>query len=89
MGKMEENIYRTEFLEYLDKNKKGSHIIFDEADSDYSSFENELIHSISDMIDNLIGKMSEGRGISPEIHVFCVKDEIVNAFCFVLFIWLY
>lgn len=80
---MEENIYKTEFLEYLNKNKKGSHIIFDEVDSEYSSFENMLIHSVSDIVDNLIGKMSEGRGISPEIHVFCIKDEIVNAFCFV------
>lgn len=83
MGKMEENIYRTEFLEYLDKNKKGSHIIFDKVDSEYSPCENELIHSVSDMVDNLIEKMSEGRRISPEIHVFCVKDDIVNAFCFV------
>ena len=48
-----------------------------------SSFENELIYSVSDMVDTLFKKMSEGRGISPEIHVFCVKDEIVNAFCFV------
>lgn len=80
---MEENIYKTEFLEYLNKNKKGSHIIFDEVDSEYSSFENKLINSVSDIVDNLIGKMSEGRGISPEIHVFCIKDEVVNAFCFV------
>lgn len=83
MRKMEENIYKTEFLEYLNKNKKGHHIIFDEDDSEYSSFENELIHSVSDIVDSLIEKMSEGRGVSPEIHVFCVKDEIVNAFCFV------
>ena len=81
---MEGNIYHNEFLEYLNKNKKGSHMIFDETYSDYSSFENELIHSVSEMVDTLIEKMSEGRGISPEIHVFCVKDEIVNAFCFVI-----
>ena len=83
MGKMKGNIYQIEFLEYLNKNEKGSYIIFDEISSDYSTFENELIHSVSDMIASLIAKMSEGRGISPEIHVFCVKDEIVNAFCFV------
>lgn len=83
MGKMEGNIYQNEFLEYLNKNQKGSYMIFDEACSDYSHFENELIHSVSDMVVSLIEKMSEGRGISPEIHVFCVKDEIVNAFCFV------
>ena len=80
---MEENIFKNEFLEYLNKNKKGSYIIFDEADSEYSSLENELIYSVSDMVDGLFEKMSEGRQISPEIHVFCVKDEIVNAFCFV------
>lgn len=83
MGKVERNIYQDEFLEYLNKNTKGRHIIFDEANSDYFPFENELIHSVSDMVTDLIDKMSEGRGISPEIHVFCVKNEIVNAFCFV------
>lgn len=80
---MEEDIFKNEFLMYLNRNKKGSYIIFDEVDSKYSSFENELIYSVSDMVDALFEKMSEGRGISPEIHVFCVKDEIVNAFCFV------
>lgn len=82
-GKMDEKIFKNEFLEYLNRNKKGCHKIFDEINSEYSSFENELIYSVSDMVDDLIGKMSEGRGISPEIHMFCVKDEIVNAFCFV------
>ncbi len=77
------NIYINEFLEYLNKNEKSSYKIFAEVDSEYSSFENELIYSVSDMVDTLFKKMSEGRGISPEIHVFCVKDEIVNAFCFV------
>lgn len=80
---MEKDIYKHEFLEYLNSNKSGNNIIFDEANSEYSPFENELIHSVSVIVDNLIEKMSEGRGISPEIHVFCVKDEIVNAFCFV------
>ncbi|MBD5469489.1 MAG: hypothetical protein HDR21_15295 [Lachnospiraceae bacterium] len=80
---MEKDIYKHEFLEYLNSNESGNNIIFDEANSEYSPFENELIHSVSVIVDNLIEKMSEGRGISPEIHVFCVKDEIVNAFCFV------
>lgn len=83
MKKTEENIYRHEFLKYLNDNKKTNYTIFDNSISEYSNFENELIHNVMDMVDELIEKMSEGRGISPDIHVFCVKDEIVNAFCFV------
>lgn len=80
---MEKDNYKNEFLDYLNQNKSGKHEIFDVDESEYSHFENTLIQSASTIIDELIQKMSEGRGISPNIHVFCVKNEIVNAFCFV------
>lgn len=80
---MEENFFENEFLEYLNKNTNGNYKIFDESKSEYTFFENELIRSISDMVKDLVNKMSEGRGILPDIHVFCVENELVNAFCFV------
>lgn len=79
---MEKGDYKNEFLEYLNRNKSGKYEIFDVDESEYSHFENTLIQSASTIIDDLIQKMSEGREISPKIYVFCVKNEIVNAFCF-------
>ena len=67
---MEENFFENEFLEYLNKNTNGNYKIFDESKSEYTFFENELIRSISDMVKDLVNKMSEGRGILPDIHVF-------------------
>lgn len=61
----------------------GSYALYDEKESQYSTFEKELIGNVTHMAEELIQKMSEGRGISPEIHLFCVKNELVNAFCFV------
>lgn len=81
--KKEEDYYQNEFLRYLNKNNKSNYVLFDNSISEYSNFENELICSVTNMVDELIGKMSEGREISPDIHIFCVKDEVVNAFCFV------
>lgn len=75
--------FESEFLEYLNKNGKKHYDIFDETQSEYSDFENELITRISSLVDILIGKMSAARGISLEIHAFCVKDDFINAFCFV------
>ena len=57
---MEENFFENEFLEYLNKNTNGNYKIFDESKSEYTFFENELIRSISDMVKDLVNKMSEG-----------------------------
>lgn len=83
MGKAKDNLFRNEFLDYLNKNHMGSYALYDEKESQYSTFEKELIGNVTHMAEELIQKMSEGRGISPEIHLFCVKNELVNAFCFV------
>ena len=34
-GKMDEKIFKNEFLEYLNRNKKGCHKIFDEINSEW------------------------------------------------------
>ena len=73
---MEENFFENEFLEYLNKNTNGNYKIFDESKSEYTFFENELIRSISDMVKDLVNKMSEGRGILPDIHVFLCRKRI-------------
>lgn len=80
---MKKTLFEKEFLEYLNKNAKYNYKIFDKTKSEYSFFENELICSVSDMANDLVNKMSEGRAILPEIHVFCVENELVNAFCFI------
>ncbi len=73
---MEKDNYKNEILDYLNQNKSGKHEIFDVDESEYSHFENTLIQSVSTIIDELIQKMSEGRGITPNIHVFCVNNSV-------------
>ena len=74
--------FEAEFLGYLKKNGMVDCHIFDEVVSCYSFFENKLISDIADGIDELICKMSDSREIAPEIRVFCLQEETVNAFCF-------
>lgn len=80
---MEKSFYEKEFLDYLNQNGKENYRIFNSNESDYTLLENELISQVSSIVDILVAKMSQARNISPEIHVFCVKDDTVNAFCFV------
>lgn len=79
---MDEFDYKLEFLTYLkqyDINKK----ILDIEKSEYSEFHKELIRVVDSQVDTLIGLMSQARGINPSIHVYCIDDSSVNAFCFV------
>lgn len=71
-----------EFMEYLRENAPDDYELFDESKSGYSYFENMLISNISKSIPDLINKMSEARGVSPDVYVFCLQKEFVNALCF-------
>lgn len=76
--------YKNEFLRYLKEHGGKLRKLFDSTESKYSYFETQLIETLSTSLPEFIKKMSESRGISPNIHAFCVEDEFVNAFCFVV-----
>lgn len=74
--------YKNEFLEYLNCNNLNHYKLYSEPLPNYTTIENGLIRAINREPEALITKMSESRGINPSIHVFCVQDETVDAFCF-------
>ena len=75
--------YEKEFLDYLHANGMSDVNIFDVDKADCTLFEKQLISVVTSKINELLAKMSSIRNISPLIHVFCIADNIVNAFCFV------
>lgn len=76
--------YKSEFLNYIKENSNDCNELYNPENSNYSLFEKKLIKNVNSEIDELLYKMSEPRGISPDIHVYCVNSEDVNAFCFVI-----
>lgn len=76
--------YESEFIDYIKDNCNNFNEVYKFENSNYSLFEKELIKNVNSEIDELLHKMSSPRGISPDIHVYCVNSEDVNAFCFVV-----
>lgn len=77
-----EKDFEKEFMDYINAYGK-KYVLFNSEYSCYSEFENRLIDEVSSYMDILIKRMSDAREISPEIHVYCLQEDVVNAFCFV------
>ena len=74
--------YKSEFLSYL-KQYGIKKEILDIGNSNYSDFHKELIKIVNEQVDELIYMMSYSRGIDVPIHIYCIDDDTVNAFCFI------
>lgn len=74
--------YKSEFLCYL-KQYGIKKEILDIDNSNYSDFHKGLIRIVDEQIDELISMMSYSRKINIPIHIYCINDNTVNAFCFI------
>ena len=74
--------YKSEFLSYLKRYGIKKEIL-DIDNSSYSYYHKQLIKIVDKQIADLLSKMSESREINISIHVYCMDDDTVNAFCFI------
>lgn len=81
---MAEDKYLKEYMDYLHIHGAGEDKIFDVENGNISEFEKSIITTVSDSIIELLKKMSMSRELDPIINVYCMDNDDVNAFCFVV-----
>jgi hypothetical protein len=63
-------------------NDQKDNFIFSERFDDLTNEENETINTLLERSETLISEFSKPRGIDIDVHIYCIKGSITNAFCF-------
>lgn len=83
VNNMEEKNYIDEFLQYLGwDTQRGKDLIFIDGFSNLSDEKNKLIKKLMDLSPIYLKQASKNREINIDIHLYCVKSDAVDAFCF-------
>jgi len=75
--------YIDEFANYMQwNNEQKQNFIFQNGFSELTDEENKVIKKLLELSDVLINEFSKFRNIDVNIHVYCIKGDILDALCF-------